>query len=112
MKFVTNKMKTNVWLLLAVGMVVLGSGIVWAADPNGSQTYSDSIAGLKFSVNFIWTLLGVFLVFSMQAGFAFLGGFLRQKNMLSYMAHCFIDSTFGAMVFYFFGFAFMYGAQN
>ena len=75
------------------------SGIVEAGDPNGAETYSDSIVGLKYAINFTWTLLGAFLVFSMQAGFAFLGGFLRQKNMLGYMAHCFIDSTLGAIVF-------------
>lgn len=32
--------------------------------------------------------------------------------MLSYMAHCLIDSTFGAMVFYFFGFALMFGGSK
>ncbi|MCC7211692.1 MAG: ammonium transporter [Candidatus Brocadia sp.] len=113
MKFFTNKLKISAWLLfVTTGIFVLGTGIVYAGDPSGSQTYSDSIAGLKFSVNFIWTLLGAFLVFIMQAGFAFLGGFLRQKNMLSYMAHCFIDSTFGAMVFYFFGFGLMFGGSK
>ncbi len=98
--------------IAAAGLFGLAAGMVHAGDPNGSQTYSDSIAGLKLSINFTWTLLGAFLVFSMQAGFAFLGGFLRQKNMLSYMAHCFIDSTFGAMVFYFFGFALMFGGSK
>ena len=47
------------------------SGIVEAGDPNGAETYSDSIVGLKYAINFTWTLLGAFLVFSMQAGFAF-----------------------------------------
>ncbi len=113
MKFVSNKIIMSVWLLvITVGLFTPGLGIVEAGDPSGSATYSDSIDGLKYSVNFIWTLLGAFLVFSMQAGFAFLGGFLRQKNMLSYMAHCFIDSTFGAMVFYFFGFALMFGGSK
>ena len=41
-----------------------------------------------------------------------MGGFLRQKNMLGYMAHCFIDSTLGAIVFYLFGFALMFGGSK
>ena len=98
--------------LITAGIFTLNSGIVEAGDPNGAETYSDSIAGLKYAVNFTWTLLGAFLVFIMQAGFAFLGGFLRQKNMLGYMAHCFIDSTLGAIVFYIFGFALMFGGSK
>ncbi|OOP57025.1 MAG: hypothetical protein AYP45_05725 [Candidatus Brocadia carolinensis] len=60
MRCVINKIKMQTWLFIMAGIFALGSGIVYAADPNGSQTYSDSIAGLKFSVNFIWTLLGAF----------------------------------------------------
>ncbi|MDE1889833.1 MAG: ammonium transporter [Planctomycetota bacterium] len=114
MKSVSSKVMVSMWLLLIATAIILTSnlGIVEAGDPNGTQTYTDSIGGLKYSVNFIWTLLGAFLVFIMQAGFAFLGGFLRQKNMLGYMAHCFIDSTLGAIVFYLFGFALMFGGSK
>ena len=115
MKDVSNKIKACLWLLLiTIGVLVLTLGNVEASDPTGIATYgaSDSVAGLKYSVNFSWTLLGAFLVFIMQAGFALLGGFLRQKNMLSYMAHCFIDATFGAMVFYFLGFGLMFGGSK
>ena len=108
-----NKFMIGVWLLLIMGLFAFGTGVVEAAgDPNGSDTYSDSIEGLKISINVVWTLIAAFLVFSMQAGFAFLGGFLRQKNMLNYLAHCFIDSTLGACVFYFFGFAVMFGGSQ
>lgn len=113
MKCVFNKKTIGIWLfLITSGMVTLISGIAEAGDPSGAETYSDSINGLKYAVNFTWTLLGAFLVFSMQAGFAFLGGFLRQKNMLGYMAHCFIDSTLGAIIFYLFGFALMFGGSR
>jgi len=113
MILVTNKIMIRAWLLATILKIfTLESGIVEAGDPNGSVTYTDSIAGLKYAVNFIWTLVGAFLVFSMQSGFAFLGGFLRQKNMLNYIAHCFIDSTLGAVVFYLFGFALMFGGSK
>src|SRR3989337_1300193 len=93
MKCIFNKKTIGVWLfLITSGMFALILRNVEASDPTGIATYgeTDSIAGLKYAVNFSWTLLGAFLVFIMQAGFALLGGFLRQKNMLSYMAHCFI----------------------
>lgn len=113
MKCVSKKIKMNMWLLfITLGIFAVGLGTVEAGDPNGAETYSDSIGGLKYAINFTWTLLGAFLVFSMQSGFAFLGGFLRQKNMLGYMAHCFIDSTLGAIVFYIFGFALMFGGSK
>ena len=113
MKCIFNKKTIGVWLfLITAGIFTLNLGIVEAGDPSGAETYSDSIVGLKYAVNFTWTLLGAFLVFSMQSGFAFLGGFLRQKNMLGYMAHCFIDSTLGAIVFYLFGFALMFGGSK
>ena len=57
-------------------LIYFGSKIVCAGDPSGESTYSDSIEGLKYSINMTWTLVAAFLLFSMQAGFAFLGGFL------------------------------------
>lgn len=112
-KCMSNKLIISTWLLLiTMGIFTLNTGVVEAADPNGEETYTDSIEGLKYAVNFTWTLLGAFLVFSMQAGFTFLGGFLRQKNMLGYMSHCFIDSTLGAVIFYLFGFALMFGGSQ
>lgn len=113
MKFFSNKIVMSVWLMLiTLGIFTLGLGTVDAGDPNGSATYSDSIGGLKYSINFTWTLVAAFLVFSMQAGFAFLGGFLKQKNMLGYLAHCLIDGTLGAIVFFLFGFALMFGGSK
>jgi ammonium transporter, Amt family len=82
-----------------------------AGDPSGENTYTGDIAGLEISINMVWTLVAAFLVFSMQAGFALLGGFLQAKNMLGYMAHCFVDGTVGAVVFWMFGFALMFGGS-
>lgn len=69
--------------------------------------------GLKFSVNFAWTLLSAFLVFNMQAGFTFLGaGFIQKKNTLNYLAMSFIDFCVGALVFWLFGFGLMFGGSR
>jgi Amt family ammonium transporter len=84
---------------------------LFAGDPSGENTYSDSIDGLKYSINFTWTLVAAFLVFSMQGGFVLLGGFLQAKNMLGYMAHCVVDGFVGALLFWMCGFAVMFGGS-
>ena len=66
MKRISIKIKTTVLLfLITIGIFAYNLGIVEAADPNGSMTYTDSIGGLKYFINFIWALLGAFLVFIM-----------------------------------------------
>jgi Amt family ammonium transporter len=95
------------------GLLVFHATGVFAGDPSGVNTYSESIQGLKFSVNFAWTLLSAFLVFNMQAGFTFLGaGFVQKKNTLNYLAMSFIDFCVGASVFWLFGFALMFGGSK
>ncbi len=78
-------------------LVFFAKDNIFAGDPSGANAYSESIQGLKFSVNFAWTLLSVFLIFKMQAGFAFPGaGFVQKKNTLNYLGMSFIDFCVGA----------------
>lgn len=84
---------------------------VWAGDPSGVNTFSETIQGLKYSINFTWVLVAAFIVYSMQAGFAFLGGFLQAKNMLGYLAHCFTDGALGGLIFWMVGYALMFGGS-
>ena len=95
-----------------MSLLFVGTGYVFAADPSGVDTFSESIEGLIHSVNFVWVLVCAFLIYQMQAGFAFLGGFLQSKNMLGYLAHCFTDGTMGLLVFWMFGFALMFGGSG
>ena len=61
------------WLNLAYFIMCLscliyfGSKIVFAGDPSGTVDYGadDSIERLGYSINFTWTLVAAFLVFSM-----------------------------------------------
>ena len=56
-----------VYFIISVScLVYFSSKILLAGDPSGEDTYSDSIEGLKYSINFTWTLIAAFLVFSMQ----------------------------------------------
>ena len=61
------------------------------------------------SESFSWVLLTGFTILFMQVGFIFLGGFLQAKNVLSYMTHCFLATTLGALIYLAAGFAFMFG---
>ena len=76
-------------------------------DPVGSN------ADAAIAVNFTWTLMAAFLVFLMQAGFAFLGaGLIRSKNVTNYMTKSFMDFAIAALSFWAFGFALMFGASE
>ncbi len=104
-----------VYLIMCVScLAYFSTRLVFASDPSGTVNYGadGSIERLGYSINFTWTLVAAFLIFSMQAGFAMLGGFLQAKNMLGYIAHCFIDGTLGAIVFWVVGFALMFGGSN
>jgi Amt family ammonium transporter len=80
-------MKISKFAIVAANIFVillLSATMAMAGDPSGANTYTDDAAGLKLAVNFAWTLVAAFLVFFMQAGFAFLGaGALRVKNTTS-----------------------------
>jgi Amt family ammonium transporter len=97
---------------IAVFLFLYSTGSLEAADPNGSGTYSDSVAGLRHTSNFIWILFAAFLIFYMQTGFAFLGGLLRPRYMLNYLSHCLIGPCIGVIVFWLCGFAFMFGGSH
>jgi ammonium transporter, Amt family len=100
-------------ILILVGLLFFTAQKIFAGDPSGIHTYSDSIQGLKFSVNFAWTLLSAFLVFNMQAGFTFLGaGFVQKRNTLNYLSMSFVGFCVGAIVFWLFGFALMFGGSK
>ncbi|MFZ2535813.1 ammonium transporter [Methanothrix sp.] len=97
----------------ALVLLLLLTTIAMAGDPNGSNTYTDDVAGMKLAVNFAWTLIGAFLVFFMQAGFAFLGaGALRVKNTVNYFAKSYMDFSIGALAYWAVGFALMFGGSK
>jgi Amt family ammonium transporter len=94
-------------------LLLLLATMAMAGDPSGSSTYTDDVAGLKIATNFAWTLVGAFLVFFMQAGFAFLGaGALRVKNTVNYFAKSYMDFSIGALAYWAIGFALMFGGSK
>ncbi|MGO4373529.1 ammonium transporter, partial [Paenibacillus sp. MCAF20] len=68
------------------------------------------IIELSKGLDTIWVVLTAAMILLMEGGFALLeAGFVRQKNAVSIIMKVFVDIAFGALVFYFIGFAFMYG---
>lgn len=64
-------------------------------------------------LNIVWTMLGAFLVYFMQAGFAMVeAGFTRAKNSGNIIMKNMMDFVIGSIFFFLVGFAFMFGGDN
>ena len=102
LKLTPLKLRLALIALLGVGVFV-GSGAV---------SHAQSVEGVAAGVDFSWTLMAAFLVFFMQAGFAFLGaGLIRSKSTVNYMTKSFLDFAIAALSFWAFGFALMWGGS-
>lgn len=75
-----------------------------AAEEQAAQALND--------VGNLTTMAAAFLVFFMQAGFAFLGaGLIRAKSTVNYMTKSFMDFAIASLSFWAFGFALMMGTS-
>jgi len=64
-------------------------------------------------VNTMWTLIAAFLVFGMQVGFTMLeAGFSRSRETVNVLMECIIDTCLCGLLFYAFGFSFMFSHGN
>ena len=64
-------------------------------------------------MNTAWVLVAAFLVFFMQAGFMVLeAGFARTREVVNILQECIVDTCLCALLFWAFGFAFMFGVGN
>jgi Amt family ammonium transporter len=79
------------------------------ADPTTAEL-AKQIADTQTALNFVWTLVGGFLVMFMQAGFALLEtGLVRAKNVAHTMAMNAFVYAIGILGFWSVGFAFQMG---
>jgi Amt family ammonium transporter len=111
-------MKGKMAKLISVVLIVLVATVpttVWANDPSGRET-AQRLKPEELNataLNFAWLLLCAALVFQMQAGFALLGaGLIRAKNTVNYLTKSFLDFSTGAISYWAFGFAFMFGGAT
>src|ERR1041385_1964234 len=64
-------------------------------------------------LNTVWVLVAAFLVFGMQVGFTMLeAGFCRSRETVNVLMECIVDTCLCGLLFYAWGFAFMFGHGN
>ncbi|MDD2978906.1 MAG: ammonium transporter [Hespellia sp.] len=72
----------------------------------------DSVEATGLLMNIVWTMIGAFLVYFMQAGFAMCeAGFTRAKNTGNILMKNMMDFVLGSLLFFVFGFAIMHGSD-
>jgi ammonium transporter, Amt family len=108
--FLTGKM-------LGVGLALLAakyiSGFLGSAAHAQSATPDVPQESLINATNTMWTLVAAFLVFFMQAGFMMLeAGFARTREVVNILLECIVDTALCGILFWAFGFAFMFGNGN
>src|SRR6202040_1404489 len=82
-------------------------GRVYAADAEVKA------ADIVNPINTVWTLIAAFLVFGMQVGFTMLeAGFCRSRETVNVLMECIIDTCLCGMLFWAFGFSFMFSHGN
>src|SRR5207342_2271302 len=98
-------------IIVAVGPWIVGN-VAHAVAP-GADELTDQVTGAINGVNTAWTLVAAFLVFFMQAGFMMLeAGFARTREVVNILQECIVDTALCALLFFSFGFAFMFGSGN
>src|SRR5213080_5503809 len=108
------------YLLLAgklFGIALVLGAIVFFSSAIGTDVHADeAVPVLKGNdivnpINTMWTLVAAFLVFGMQAGFTMLeAGFCRSRETVNVLMECVVDTCLCGLLFYAWGFAFMFGA--
>jgi Amt family ammonium transporter len=102
------------WIVLAaIALLVFLGGPLSAQSAATLDGVAAAAKDATSAVNIMWMLLGGFLVFFMQAGFALVEtGFTRTKNVAHTMMMNMMVFCIGAIGYWLVGFAFQFGAVN
>jgi Amt family ammonium transporter len=98
--------------LLLAGIALFNYGVL------GGSAHAADAPELKATdvvnpLNTVWTLVAAFLVFGMQVGFTMLeAGFCRSRETVNVLMECIVDTCLCGILFYAFGFAFMFSHGN
>src|SRR5581483_7040195 len=97
----------GIGLMMLIIMVV--SGLFFAHVSAQTGTPEVKASDIVNPVNTAWTLIAAFLVFGMQVGFTMLeAGFCRSRETVNVLMECVVDTCLCGILFYAFGFAFMF----
>jgi Amt family ammonium transporter len=101
----------GIGLLMLV--ITVTSGLFFAHVSAQTGTPEVKAADIVNPVNTAWTLIAAFLVFGMQVGFTMLeAGFCRSRETVNVLMECVVDTCLCGILFYAFGFAFMFSHGN
>ncbi len=107
-----NKRKLKIALPLLV-MLLAFVLVTPAFAQDGNPPTAEQVDDISLGLNMLWMLLGGFLVFFMQAGFALVEtGFTRNKNVVHTMMMNMMVFCIGAVGYWLTGFAFQFGGVN
>ncbi|HVX17323.1 MAG TPA: ammonium transporter [Acidimicrobiales bacterium] len=108
------KMLGIVALFGAIALLTwLASGVASAMPLVKGQAAAPNVTDVVNATNTAWTLVAAFLVFFMQAGFMMLeAGFARTRETVNILLECVADTALCGLLFWAFGFAFMFGTGN
>ena len=103
--------------MIGVGLALAaGFALVWfIGSKAGAQEAAEAIVppDTISPINTMWVLICAFLVFFMQAGFMMLeAGFSRERETVNVLLECIVDTMMCGLLFFAFGFAFMFGEGN
>jgi ammonium transporter, Amt family len=101
--------------MAGVALVALSALVV--AHLRSGTVYADDVpikpGDIVNAVNTAWTLVAAFLVFGMQVGFTMLeAGFCRYRETVNVLVECVFDTCLCGVLFYAFGYAFMFSHGN
>ncbi|MEY2580946.1 MAG: ammonium transporter, Amt family [Ilumatobacteraceae bacterium] len=100
------------YAIVSLGPWIIGT-VAHAASLPKADDIQTQVTGAINGVNTAWVLVAAFLVFFMQAGFMMLeAGFARTREVVNVLQECIVDTCLCAILFWAFGFAFMFGAGN
>ena len=105
--------------LIGIGAVFLAAKFLMsyfgteASAATGIHAAAAKADDLINPLNTLWVLVTAFLVFFMQAGFMMLeAGFARTRETVNILVECIVDTALCGILFWAFGFAFMFGDGN
>ena len=111
MKAINKKKWMFIFPLLVVALAFVFVTPAFAQD--GEPPTADQVNDIALGLNIMWMLIGGFLVFFMQAGFALVEtGFTRNKNVTHTMMMNMMVFCIGAVGYWLTGFAFQFGGVN
>ena len=100
-------------LLAVVGIVALFFYLFETQAGASPASVKSDMAAQISGINTMWVLVTAFLVFFMQAGFMALeAGFARSRESVNIMMECIFDTCLCGLLWFAFGFAFMFGYGN